>query len=335
MVFKKETLKVAIVGSGTMGTALSHVVASAGHDCTLLTDDQTVANSINTTHCHPVFFQELSLHNRVTASTIFEHSIAQADFIIMAVPSYEMRETAKHIQPFINNEHAILSVTKGFEPVTHKLMSQVLQEEFASDHIGTLSGPNITLDLVKNQPTILVISSPSQQLQEQGALAFSSATVKIILSADMPSYEYISALKNIVALEVGIATGLGLGDNFRAVVLAQGMAEISKLLAAMALDSSAFYGLAGLSDIFLTCCSAFARNYTIGVDLGRGAALSVLIDELKLKGEVAEGIESVKAGHALMTTLGCAMPLLKTTYNFMYQQPRKDSSDCFVSALLI
>ena len=124
--------------------------------------------------------------------------------------------------------------------------------------------PHITLDLVKNLPTALVIASNSPQMREHGKRALTTPTVKINLSDDILSYEYASALKNIVALEVGIVTGLGLGDNFRALVLAEGMAEIAYLMARMGLQSDVFYTLAGLSDIFLTYSSHFARNYTIG-----------------------------------------------------------------------
>lgn len=318
MELNQQFLNIVVIGSGTMGTALSHLIAAAGHVCTLLTEEKHIAETINTSHHHPVFFANLTLHHGLKAATNWDAYIPFADLLVMAVPSYTMRKIAQRISPLIRAHHSVLSVTKGFEPETYKLMSEVLQETLPTIHIGTLSGPNITLDLVKNLPTELLISSPSPQLQDHGQRALTSSNVKIIVSEDLRSFEYISALKNIVALEVGIVTGLALGDNFRALVLAKGMAEISQLLAKMGLNSGAFYGLAGLSDIFLTCSSHFAHNYAIGVQLGTGTLLSELVNNLQAKGEVAEGLESLKAGLALVQQYNHTAPLLKATYNFIY-----------------
>ncbi len=329
----KKNLNTVVVGSGTMGTALSHLIASAGHDCILLTENKPVVETINTLHRHPVFFKGLAIHSNVTAATEFEAHIPDADLLVMAVPSYDMRKLARQIGHLVNAHHSVLSVTKGFEPFTHKLMSQVLVEELETVHIGTLSGPNITLDLVKNLPTVLAVASTSAQMRKHGEYAFSSPTVKIMSSGDIQTYEYTSALKNIVALEVGIVTGLGLGDNFRALIFAEGMAEISQLMEKMGLSASVFYGLAGLSDIFLTCSSHFAKNYTIGMQLGDGASLLELMDDLKAKGEVAEGLESVKAGYALAQRFGYEAPLLAATHAFMYQNATRESGrDYFFSA---
>ena len=326
-------LDVVVIGSGTMGTALSHVIASAGHSCILLTDDMAVAESVNTLHRHPVFFQGMKIHQTVKGSTAYDARISNADLLVMAVPSYNMREVVRRIGHLTKAHQSVLSVTKGFEPVTHKLMSQVLHEELETFHIGTLSGPNITLDLVRNLPTTLLVSSNSQQMLDHGKLAFSSSSVNVAVSKDVQTFEHISALKNCVAIEVGIVTGLELGDNFRALVLALGMVEISRLLKRMGLHAEAIYGLAGLSDIFLTCSSHFAKNYTIGLQLGGGASINQLLDALKESGEVAEGLESVKAGLFLAQKFGCEAPLLETTHRFIYQNPNGEfGTDQFISA---
>jgi len=335
VVFEKTTLKLAVAGSGTMGTALAHLAACAGHSCTLLTDDVQVIESLNTQHRHPLFFQGLNIHPEVTAASDFQAYIPDAQLVIMAVPSYSMRGAAQKLAHLTHAQQSVLSVTKGFEPRTRQLMSEVLREELQTEHIGCLSGPNITLDLVKNLPTKLVISSASARMREQGQRAFSSAKVRIAVSEDIRSYEYTSALKNIVALEIGIATGLGLGDNFRSLVLVKGMEEISRLMQAMGLNAEVFCGLAGLSDIFLTCSSRFAQNYNIGLRLGEGAVLSELTDALSAKGEIPEGLESVKAGFALAQQQEHKAPLLTAAYAFMYQNSdRQDCMGAFLSAVL-
>ena len=329
---ERKSLTVTIIGSGTMSAALSHTIATAGHACTLLTRDDRVMESINATHRHPLFFGGLSLHPQVRCSTCFDAHVSGADLLLMAVPSHAMRGVARSVSHLTHAGQSVLSVTKGFEPMTHSLMSQVLAEELDTDHIGTLSGPNITLDLVKNLPTALVIASNSPQMREHGKRALATPTVKINLSDDLLSYEYASALKNIIALEVGIVTGLGLGDNFRALVLAEGMAEIAYLMARMGLQSDVFYGLAGLSDIFLTCSSHFARNYTIGVRLGEGSCLPELLDELEASGETAEGIESLLAGKWLTRQHRSPLPLLDATHAFVYGESNL-GAEAFLAAM--
>jgi len=334
VVSEKETLKVAVIGSGTMGTALAHAAACAGHSCVLLTDDAQVIKSLNTRHRHPLFFSDSDIHPKVIVASETETHIPDVQLLIMAVHSCSMRDAARRIAHLTHVRQSVLSVTKGFEPRTRQLMSGILREELQTAHTGCLSGPNITLDLVKNLPTQLVISSASAQMRQHGQRAFSSAKVKIAVSEDIRSYEYASALKNIVALEIGIVTGFGLGDNFRALVLAKGMTEISKLMQTMGLDAEVFYGLAGLSDIFLTCSSRFAQNYSIGLRLGQGAALSELTDALSsAKGEIPEGLESVKAGFALTQQQKHKAPLLAATYTFMYQNSdRQGGIETFLSA---
>ena len=329
---ERTRMTVAVIGSGTMGTALAHTIATAGHACTLLTQDARVMESINATRRHPLFFGGLSLHPGVRSSTYFDAYVSRADLILMSVPSQAMRGVARSVRHMTHARQSVLSVTKGFEPVTHGLMSQVLAEELDTAHVGTLSGPNITLDLVKNLPTALVIASNSHQMREHGERALATPTVKINLSDDLLSYEYASALKNIVALEIGIVTGLGLGDNFRALVLAEGMVEIVCLMTRMGLQSDVFYGLAGLSDIFLTCSSHFARNYTIGVRLGEGSCLPELLGELEASGETAEGIESLLAGKLLTQQHRSQAPLLEAAHALVYGESTL-GAEAFLSAM--
>lgn len=328
---KQTKLKVAIVGNGPLGTALAHLAATAGHHSTLLTSSEQVMESINSDHRHPVFFKGSTLHPKMRATTDLHTLIPSADLIVMATTTEEMRTEAKRISALTTAMQSVLSVTKGFEPDSHKLMSQVLLEELPTSHIGTLSGPNITLDLVKGLPTALILASASAHMREQGQKAFSSPSIHIITSENSWSYEYTSALKNIVALEVGVVSGLRLGDNFRALVFAKGMAEIGQLLKKMGLAQETFYGLAGLSDIFLTCSSYSAQNYAIGLQRGTGVSLANLQNSLNLKGEGAEGLESLKVGVALARQYRCPAPLLVATEAFIFSEEAANK-DIFISA---
>lgn len=332
---KQKKLKVAVIGSGTMGTALAHLIASGSHDCALLTDDSQVVEAINREHRHPHFFNGLPLHPHVKAHLKGEYPFVNAELLVMAVASYEMREVARALAVHTHSAQLVLSVTKGFEPISYQRMSQVLLDELPTSYIGVLAGPNITLDLVKNLPTALLVASESLKMRETVHQAFSSPRINIQTSADLLSCEYVTALKNIVALEIGVVTGLGLGDNFRALVMAKGLAEISELMVKMGLDATILYDLAGLSDIFLTCSSGFAHNYTIGVKMGSGEeTLADIQTMLKTRGETAEGLESIKAGLLLAKQFNVSVPLLEITHDFIYGN-KQVKSQSFVDAVFI
>jgi len=314
-----------------MGTALAHLMASAGHHCTLLTPDPIVVESINTHHRHPFYFDGLTVHPALHASTNLADAIPDADLVVMAVPSHAMRAAARLVGPHTHGKQSLLSATKGFEPVVHKLMTHVLAEECNSFHIGNISGPNIALDMLQGLPTTLLIASDSAQMRSHGEQAFGSSLIHVVTDADLASYEYTSALKNIVAMEVGLVTGLGLGNNFRALVMAEGMAEISSLLQRMGLAPQPLYTLAGISDIFLTCSSQFAHNYTLGVRMGKGELLEVMLEKIMARGEMAEGVESLRAGFGLVQQWHHPAPLLVATHDFAFRT-RSVATDEFIEA---
>lgn len=328
---KSKTLRIAVFGSTTMGTALSHLIASVGHASTLLTNDPTVIEAINTQHRHAFYFDGLSVHSSVRASSDLATHIPEADMVVMAVPSHSMREAARQVGPLTHAGQSVLSATKGFEPFVHKVMTQVLREECSTDHIGNISGPNIALDMLQGLPTTLLIAAVSEQMRTHGQQAFAGPNIHILTSADLASHEYTSALKNIVAIEVGLVTGLGLGNNFRALVMAEGMAELSRLMQRMGMDSSPLHTLAGISDIFLTCSSQFAHNYTIGVKMGEGALLEDLLEKIKARGEMAEGVESLKAGFGLVQKFGQPSPLLEAAHAFTFRTRLVDKGE-FIEA---
>lgn len=307
-------LEVVVVGSGTMGTALAHVVARAGHASTLVTDDAAVRAALARGRRHPRHFPEHDLHPALRVAGVDDGAIERAGLLVMAVPSPAMAGTARRIAPRLDPGAAVLSATKGFDPQSHRPMSAVLAEALSTAHVGALCGPNITLDLVRGLPTALVVASPSARVRARAARALAGPGLRVEAVAELAAYEHVAALKNIVALEVGLVTGLGLGDNLRAVALVRGLAEIERLLSALGLDPRPLGGLAGLADVFLTCCSPFARNYAVGVDLGRGAEAAALLATLDARGETAEGVGALRAGHAFARARGVACPLLEATF---------------------
>ncbi|MBO0615234.1 NAD(P)H-dependent glycerol-3-phosphate dehydrogenase [Thiothrix fructosivorans] len=326
-----KTLRVAVFGSTTMGTALSHLIASAGHTCTLLTQDATVQESINTQHCHPTYFKGAPIHPAVRASMNIADEIPKADLVVMAVPSHAMRAAAQQLGALIHPAQSVLSSTKGFEPTNTKLMTHVLREECQTEHLGTISGPNMQAYMVKGLPTTLVIASDSAQMRQHGWQAFTSPTINVNTVADLASYEYLSGLKNIVGMEVGMVQGLGLGTNFQGLVAAEGMKELDQLLTKMGLDSKPLYGVAGIADIFLVCTSEFALNYQIAVQMGQGMTLEEALAPIKARGEMAEGVESLRVGLELANQYEQPMPLLEAAHALAFST-RPVSKEEFIEA---
>lgn len=316
---KNKTLRVAVFGSTTMGTALSHLIASAGHTCTLLTQDATVLETINTRHCHPTYFKGAPIHPAVRASMDSATEIPQAELVVMAVPSHAMRAAAQQLGSLIHPAQSLLSSTKGFEPGTCNLMSQILREECHTEHLGTISGPNMQIYMVQGLPTTLVIASDSAQMRQHGEQAFTSPTINVNTAAGLASHEYLSGLKNIVGMEVGMVQGLGLGTNFQGLVAAEGMKELDQLLTKMGLNSAPLYGVAGIADIFLVCTSSFALNYQIALQMGQGAMLEEVLAPIKARGEMAEGVESLRVGLELAKQYQQPMPLLEAAHALAFR----------------
>ena len=315
---KPTPLRIAVFGSTTMGTALAHLAATAGHDCTVLTADSTVVDSINQQHCHPLYFQQAPLHPALQASSAVAEHIPMADLVIMASTSLHMRAAAQQVAPFVQPQQSLLSVAKGFEPGTCRLMTQVLREHCPDAQFGTMSGPNMQGYMVQGLPTTLVVAADSATFRADSERAFASARINVKAVADLASYEYLSALKNIVGMAVGVTQGLGLGVNFHAVVLERGLQEVAQLLGAMGLDSRPLYSVAGISDIFLVCTSPFALNYQIAVQTAQGMPLAEALAPMTARGEMAEGVESLQAAMKLAQQYAQPMPLLAVTHALVF-----------------
>jgi glycerol-3-phosphate dehydrogenase (NAD(P)+) len=318
-------IKVSVVGAGTMGTTLAHLIAANGHDCVLLTNNDEVVAAVNNRHVHPEHFKGVKLDRKLRASKDFRRALPESDLVIVAVPSERMRKTAREISTLISPRQNVLSVTKGIEAGSNKVMSQILREELGTRHIGTLAGPNITSDLIRGLPSTVVVASDSVRVRQNAKFALSSDELQVRTSSHWLAVEFTSALKNVVAIEVGIAAGLKLGHNFESVVLVEGLAEIKGLLKRMRLDSSGCDGLVGLADLFLTCVSPFAKNYWAGLKIGEGRSLTSILRELHDKRETAEGLSSLRAAKSLLIRYQYPAPLLSAAFESVFRKHNRSS----------
>ena len=284
--------EVAVIGSGSMGTALAYAAATAGNPAAVWCPDTATAETV------AARFHRLGadgLEAPVRASTAIPDVVRNAALVIVAVPSPQCRATARSLGRFAFSGRALLTATKGFERDTHARMSEILAGETGSA-VGVIAGANITPELVARRLTALVVASRAPEVGVLAKRYLESPQLRVWVHEDILSIELAAALKNVVAVGVGIAAGLELGFNARSIVFACGLKEIATLGAALGAEPGIFAGPAGAGDLFLTASSPHSLNRRLGLELGRGARLGDIVARLP---EVPEGIGSVRACRAL------------------------------------
>jgi glycerol-3-phosphate dehydrogenase (NAD(P)+) len=294
---------VAVIGSGSMGIALAHAAATAGRRTTVWCPDVAAAEAVTGRFdgsCAP------HLEGRVRTSTVLADVVRDVSLVIVTVRSQQFRETARALGSLGVTGKSWLSSTKAFEHETCLRMSQILANETRTAAVGIVAGANITPEIVADDLTAIVVASCDSEVGTLAKRCLESPQLRVSCSEDLLSIELAAALKNVVAIGVGIAAGLGLGFNARSIVFACGLREITRLGAALGADQSGFAGVAGAGDLFLTASSPDSLNRRLGVALGHGRALSNIVAELP---ETPEGIGSVRACRALARRYDLRLPI--------------------------
>ncbi|MCV7398925.1 NAD(P)-dependent glycerol-3-phosphate dehydrogenase [Mycobacterium fragae] len=306
--------RVAILGDGSMGIALAETVARGDRPCILWCRTADAASEISNGRSHPKHFANRQLSQRLVATHVLEEALRGASLVIVAVPSGEFRHTCTILKQAVSQPPPTLSATKGIELAGLKRMSEVLTEELKTEAVGTISGPNITPDIMDGQLTAIVIASNHPDVVKLGAVALHRPRLKVYASDDLVGVEFAGVFKNTIAVAMGIASGLDWPSNARSFLLTRGLAEITALGIALGARDDTFYGLAGIGDLFLTSTSPHSLNYRLGIELGRDGALSEIVARMP---EVPEGINSVRGCCAIAEKVGLAMPLANTTLNIL------------------
>jgi glycerol-3-phosphate dehydrogenase (NAD(P)+) len=300
----------AVLGEGSMGTTLAETVARGNRACTLWCRDAAVARAIRNDRRNPNHFPTQQLSAHLTATDDLAEAVHGAALVIVAVGSPRMRETTRALRPHVSSDHVFLSATKGIELSTLKRMSDVLAEDLATNAVGTISGPNVTPDIMAGQLTAIVIASRAPEVIALGTRALETPRLKVFGNDDLTGVELAGVLKNAIAVAMGIATGLDCPSNTRSFLFTRGLAEIRQLAMALGAKPDTFYGLAGIGDLFLTSTSPDSLNYRLGIELGRNKALTDILAGMP---EVPEGINSTRGCCALAEQAGVTMPLATRT----------------------
>jgi glycerol-3-phosphate dehydrogenase (NAD(P)+) len=300
--------RVAVMGSGSWGTAFALVVSDAGNHVTLWARRPDLANKINIEHRNPDYFPDLQLPVSLKAVSEPQAAMIAADFVVLAVPAQALRSNLSHWR--IPENAIVVSLAKGIELGTGLRMSEVIAEagNIAAERIAVVTGPNLAREIAERQPSASVVASVSLATAEAFQSVCHTARFRAYTNIDVIGCELGGATKNVIALAVGMAMGLGLGANATASVITRGLAEISRLGLALGADPYTFSGLAGLGDLVATCSSPLSRNRTFGEELGRGRTVTEITASTR---QIAEGVKSCASITELAAKHQVEMPIVE------------------------
>ncbi|PPF37599.1 glycerol-3-phosphate dehydrogenase [Pseudoclavibacter sp. RFBJ3] len=297
-----------VLGSGSWGTTFAKVLADAGHDVTLWARRTEVANEINESHRNTGYLPGIDLPRNLHATPDLVEAVRGQQFVFVSVPAQTARELSAQLAPHIEGDAVVVSLMKGVERASGLRMSEVLEGvlQIPAERVAVASGPNIALEIAKEQPTAIVVASASEATAVSVAKLARNDYLRSFVNVDVVGTEFGGVLKNLIAIAVGIVDGVGYGENTKASVMTRGLAEISDFAVAMGAQASTMIGLAGLGDLIATCESPLSRNFTAGRLLGQGYVYDDVVAQMQ---QTAEGLRSVGAILELAERHGVEMPI--------------------------
>jgi len=298
----------AVLGAGSWGTTFAKVLADGGSDVVVWARRQEIAREIRDTNRNSDYLPGTNLPKNLRASENMAEVLAGAHQVYLAVPSQHLRSNLQEALSHIRPNAIVVSLMKGVEAGTGLRMSEVMaQEGVEPSRIAVVSGPNLALEIAREQPTAAVASSESEEVASAVAQAATNSYFKTFINTDVVGTEFGGVLKNLIAVAVGIADGVGYGENTKASIITRGLAEISAFAAAFGAKPHTMSGLAGLGDLIATCESPLSRNNTAGRLLGQGHSFTDVVASMN---QTAEGLSAVKPVLELAARKGISMPIV-------------------------
>ena len=324
----------AVLGAGAWGTALAKLLSDKGDAVVLYARRPELASQVARTRMNDRYLPGVRLPDRLEVTSDLERAVTGADLVLLVVPSHAVRGVMVAIAPFLPVPAPIVSATKGIENDSLMLMREVIVDVLGStagDRVAALSGPSFAREVAVGLPAAIVVASSSPEVAYEVQQRFAGERLRVYTSDDPVGVEVGGALKNVIAIAAGASEGLGYGHNARAALVTRGLAEMVRLSMAKGGNALTLAGLAGLGDLVLTCTGELSRNRTVGLELGRGRALS---DALEGLGHVAEGVRTAKSAYDLGRRFGVDMPITTEVYQVLYEgkSPKQAVSDLLARA---
>lgn len=307
----------AIIGAGSWGTALAHLLGDKGLPVRLWVYEAEVYQDLSRDRINYSFLPGVRLSSRISVTQDFGEALSGAGVAVMAAPSHVFREVLSRLAPHLAPGTVLLSATKGIEVASLLTMDGVAREVLgAQAPYAVLGGPSFAREVTQKFPTAVTIASRDPKVARRLQRLFSTQHFRVYTSYDVTGVELGGALKNIFAIGTGILEGLALGDNPRAALITRGLAEMTRLGLRLGANPMTLAGLAGLGDLVLTCTSRQSRNFQVGLRLGQGESISPILASMQM---VAEGVKNSQAAHLLAQSLGVDMPLVEAVYHIIYE----------------
>ncbi len=315
--------KVAIIGAGSWGTALSVVLYNNGHEVTVWSVIGEEIDMLKEKHEHIDKLPGVRLPDDMIFTTDLKEACRDKDALVLAVPSPFTRSTAHSMKEYVSDGQLIVSVAKGIEEDTLMTLSQIIKEEIPQCRVAVLCGPSHAEEVGKFIPTTLVAGADNKETAGYVQNLFMNEKLRVYTSSDVLGMELGASLKNVVALAAGIADGLGYGDNTKAALITRGIAEISRLGVKMGGKLETFGGLTGIGDLIVTCASMHSRNRRAGILIGQGKTMDEAMKEVKM---VVEGVYSAKAAKALGEKYEVDLPIIDQVNEILFNnKPAADA----------
>ena len=303
--------RVTVLGAGSWGTTFGKILADGGADVTMWARRPELAHEINEAKRNSQYLPGVNLPREMHATHHISEALEGAEQVYLSIPSQALRENLKGVRPLVSATDApIVSLMKGVERRTGLRMSQVIEQELHCDpaRIAVASGPNLALEIAREQPTAAVISSVSQETADAVARRARNRYFRTFVNTDVIGTEFGGVLKNLIAVAIGIVDGVGYGENTKASIITRGLVEMTDFAVAQGAHPETLQGLAGLGDLIATCQSPLSRNNTAGRLLGQGYSFQ---DVVKQMDQTAEGLASVAPVLHLAKEAGIEMPIVE------------------------
>jgi glycerol-3-phosphate dehydrogenase (NAD(P)+) len=299
---------IAVLGSGSWGSALAVHLARAGHDqIRLWARDADLAGQMNSSRANATYLPGIVFPPSLRSTHDIAEAVDGATIIVAAVPSHGLRAVARAAAPYVGADATLVSAAKGLEEGSMLRMSELLRAEIpGAAAVAVLSGPSFAIELARELPTAVVVAASSTEAVEMVQSHFRSPALRLYGSADVVGVEMGGALKNIIAIAAGVVEGLGLGHNALAALITRGLAELTRLAVGLGAQRDTLAGLAGLGDLVLTCTGDLSRNRQVGIALARGQSLEQILKSTRM---VAEGVRTTDAALALGVRHGIELPI--------------------------
>ena len=309
-------MRVAVLGAGSWGTALSIELARSNHEVLLWGRDPDVAASIQADGRNPKRLTEHALPPTVRGSSDLAEALDFAETVLVAVPCASFRPMLAMAPPSEGEGLRLVSTAKGIEPDTLKRMTEILLERYPKASVAALSGPTFAEGVANGDPTAAVVASANRAFVGGLQDSLSSPTFRLYRSEDLSGVELCGALKNVVAIAAGIVSGLGFGHNTLAALVTRGLAEIARIVRARGGQERTVHGLAGVGDLLLTCTGKQSRNRFVGEQVGRGRRLAEVLVDMP---EVAEGARTCLAVPHMAAKAGVEAPIAEAVVSVLYE----------------